>query len=142
MARPATEPWTKDVPGYVPDFLTASGDVFYHPVGQGSLWISVASQPIGASTPEEWVAETLALPDACFYSEPITVDGADGRIGTEDCTRAAVAIDGRGYSFWLYTGDDEPSLSDIYDGAYFREVLATVQLQPEDAVDLAPSTSP
>ena len=47
-----------------------------------------------------------------------------------DCTRAAVTSDGRGYFFWLYTGDDDPSLGETYDRAWFEDVLATVQLQP------------
>jgi hypothetical protein len=33
--------------------------------------------------------------------------------------------------------DDPPAVAP-YDRAWFKEVLATVQLQPEDAVDVAP----
>ena len=50
--------------------------------------------------------------------------------GSTGCTRAAVTTDGRGYFFWLYTGGDDPSLAGTYDEAWFKEVLATVQLQP------------
>lgn len=138
VERPATEPWTKDVT----DFMSPAGDIIHDPVREANLWIAVASQPIGSSTPEAWVAEKLAFDDGCETSEPIAVDGATGLIGTDDCTRAAVTIDGRGYFFWLYTSGDEASLSDTYDRAWFEDLLATVQLQPEAAVDVAPSTSP
>ncbi len=138
LTRPATEPWTTGVT----DFYSTSGDVVYDPVRQSNLWIAVASQPIGDSAPDEWAAEKLAFDDGCATSEPIAIDGAAGLIGPDGCTRAAVTIDGRGYFFWLYTGGDEPSLSDAYDRAWLEEVLATVQLQPGDAVDLAPSASP
>ena len=63
-------------------------------------------------------------------------------IGADDCTRAAVTTNGRGYFVWLYTVGDDPSLNAPYDGAWFEEVLATLRLQPEDAVDPAPSSSP
>ena len=139
VAQPATEPWTTGLPDCA---SPTAGDILRDPDSDCGLWISVASQPIGDSSPDEWVAETMALDDECAATEPIAVDGADGLIGAGDCNRAAITIDGRGYSFWLYTSNDEPSLSDRFDGAYFEEVLATVQLQPEDAVDVAPSASP
>ena len=84
MTRPATEPWTKDVP----DFMSPAGDIFHDPVREADLWISVASQPIGASTPDQWAAEKLAFDDGCTASKPITVDGATGVIGADGCTRA------------------------------------------------------
>lgn len=136
MSRPATEPWMTGIP----DLMSAAGDVFYDPASdEGHLWIVVASQPIGNSTPDAWVAEHL---NECAETEPTAVDGASGLIGTDDCNMAAVTTDGRGYLIWLYTSDDEASLSATYDRAWFEEVLATAQLRPEDAVDVAPSASP
>lgn len=126
VTRPATEPWTTSVP----DFLSTAGDIVHDPVRQSNLWIMVASQPIGDSTPDEWVAEKLAFDQECAATEPIAIDGATGLIGADDCARAAVTTDGRGYFIWLYTSGDEPSLSVTYDRAWFEEVLATVQLQP------------
>ena len=134
LTRPATEPWATGVP----DFFSAGGDVVHDPVHESDLWIVVASQPIGNAAPEEWVAEKLAFDDGCTSSEPIDIDGVTGRVGVEECSRAAVTIDGKGYFFWLYTGGGT-SISVTYDHAWFEEVLATVQLQPEDAVDAAPS---
>jgi hypothetical protein len=137
-AQAATEPWTGRDPALFrmpqADFLVDTGR-FDH------LFLSVASQPIGDSTPGEWAAEKLTY-RGCAASEPITVDGATGLIGADDCNAAAVTMDGRGYIIWLYTSPDEPSLSATYDTAWFEDVLATVQLKPEGAVDASPSASP
>jgi len=134
VARPATQPWKLGVPDYMSD----AGDVVSDPVRKGDLWISVASQPLGASTPDAWVAKQIAWDDGCKTTEPTTVDGAAGLIGTDDCTRAAVTIDGRGYFIWLYTsGVDRPIQA--YDRAWFEGVLATMHLQPKQAVDSASS---
>ncbi len=48
---------------------------------------------------------------------------------------AVVTTDGRGYWIWLRTSNDDPAAVAPYDRAWFEEVLATVQLHPEDAVD-------
>lgn len=127
VARPGTEPWTTSVP----DFMSNAGDVVYDPARpEGALWIAVASQPLGESTPDAWAAERIALDDGCTATEPITIDGASGLIGAGGCARAVVTTDGRGYFIWLYTGEDDPSLAVTYDQAWFKAFLATVQLQP------------
>ena len=93
-------------------------------------------------TPEAWAAETISVDDGCTATEPITVDGAAGLVGPDDdCTRAAVTTGGRGYFFWLYTSGDDSELG-TYGRAWFEDFLATVQLQPEAAVDTAPSPAP
>ena len=71
----------------------------------------------------------MASEEGCSTTEPIAVDSGTGVIG---CTHAFVTTAGRGYWIQLYTGDSAP---DIYDLAWFEEVIATVQLHPEDAVD-------
>ena len=58
---------------------------------------------------------------------------------TGDCTLAVVTAAGRGYWIQLYTASDEAPHYD--ERAWFEEILATVQLQPEDAVD-SPLSSP
>ena len=134
--RAATAPWT----GEAPDFYAPASDVMYDPTRNDHLFLTIASQPIGDSTPEEWVAADL---QGCGVTEPIAVDGASGLIGAEGCGQAAVTTDGRGYRIQLYTSDDEAWLATTYDQAWFEEVLATVQLHPEDAADVAaPSASP
>ena len=140
VAQPATAPWTTGLPDCA---SPTAGDILSDPVRGCDLWIAVASQPLGDSTPDQWVAETLALDDsACARTEPNAVDGATGRIGADGCTRAAVTTGGRGYHVWLYTGGDDPVILARYDLAWFEEVLATVQLLPEDAVDAVSSASP
>ena len=135
-ARAATEPWT-DRPG-VPQFLHPGFDVLQDPVPNANLFLHITSQPIGDSTPEDWVAASLAG-WGCSTTEPIAVDGATGLIGADDCHIVAVTTAGRGYWIGLYTpysGVGEAPPADFsYDRAWFEEVLATVQLQPADAVD-------
>ena len=63
------------------------------------------------------------------------MDGASGLIGNVGCSVAVVTSAGRGYWFQLYTGGDDPFPSNVYDQAWFEDVLATVKLHPEDAVD-------
>lgn len=126
----ATEPWTGDP--YL--FREPFGDFLFDERRRDHLFLSIASQPLGDSTPDEWIAEKQAF-EGCAVTEPIVVDGATGVIGAQDCNLAFVTAGGRGYFFWLYTSADEPSLSTTYDRAWFEEVLATVQLQPRNAVD-------
>jgi hypothetical protein len=127
-AQPATESWT----GAPFNFGDPSADILHDPVLEDHLFLSMASQPIGDTTPDEWVAEHLF---ECTGSEPAAVDGATGLIGAGDCNMVAVTTDSRGYIFLLYTSGDEAWLSSTYNRAWFEEVLATVQLHPEDAVD-------
>ncbi len=72
--------------------------------------------------------------------EPITIDGTQG----QQCAAGAVAVSAgdRGYVIVLYTSGDDPAAVAGYDEAYFNDILATVQLQPEDAVDTPASPSP
>ena len=127
-AQAATEPWSDST--FPQNFFDPHVDVLYDPTLEADLFLILASQPIGDSTPEDWIAEQLATPEqGCDATEPITVDGGTGQIG---CTLAVVTTAGRGYWIQLYTGDSAPV---TYDLAWFEEVIATVQLHPEDAVD-------
>ena len=101
------------------------------------LFLAIASQPIGDSAPEDWAAEQLASM-GCTVTEPIAVDGATGLIGADGCEVAVVTTAGRGYMIVLLTVDDDPLAVAAYDHTWFEEVLATVQLHPEDAVDSGP----
>lgn len=131
--RAATEPWT----AMWPDFHQQTGDVVYDPVLQDHLFFVVASQPVAAGTDaEQWASDTLAAED-CVPSSPVTIDGASGLIG--GCDAAAVTLDGRGYLIVLYVSGDEAWLGDVYDRAWFDQLLATIDLRPEDAASPAPS---
>jgi len=136
-ARAATEPWTGTGGPHFPD---PYADLLMDPVDPEHLFLVFGSQPIGSSTPDEWVAETMAA-DECAATEWIAVDGATGLIGA-GCNVVGVTTAGRGYRIRLYTSGDDLSAHEPYDRAWFDEVLATVQLQPEDAVDVVPSATP
>ena len=140
VSQAATEPWTDSTFPFNYEIPQAD---FLHD-GSFSLNLVFASQPIGDSTPEDWVARQMASPDGCpaTATEPITVDGASGLIGAGDCDIAVVTTDGRGYVILAGISPDKPSNATTYDRAWFEEVLATVQLRPEDAVDVAPSATP
>ena len=132
-AQAATGPWTDSTFPLL--FGEPHADFLYDPTLTSDLFLTIASQPIGDSTPEDWVAEQMASDEGCTATEPIALDGAPGLIGAGGCTVAAVTVAGRGYWIQFYTGGDAPV---TYDRAWFEEVLATVQLHPEDAVDTLP----
>jgi hypothetical protein len=135
IARAATEPWTDG--SHTPTFSEPFADNLHNPLLGDGLFLQFASQPIGDSTPDEWVADQVAG-SGCPASEPIAVDGATGLIGANDCDAVAVETAGRGYWIRLYRSNDYPAVVAPYDRAWFEEVLATVQLHPEDAVDPTP----
>jgi hypothetical protein len=137
-ARQAFEPLSNR-PG-VPQFHDPGYDVLYDPVLEDHLFLWIASQPVGDSTPEDWVDGNMA---ECTTTEPVAVDVATGLIGGGDCgIMVAVTTDGRGYSINLAASQDDPDLVAPYDRAWFEEILATVDLRPERAVDVAPSVAP
>jgi hypothetical protein len=135
VTRPATDPWTTSFP----DFGSTSGDVIYDPVLQDHLWIMVASQPLAGKTATQWLDDLLAGAEICGAPiEPVTIDGTQGRL----CgATAATSAGDRGYLITLYTSGDDPAAVAGYDQAYFEQILATLQLTPEDAVDASPSVS-
>jgi len=141
IARAATEPWTDCL--YCTLALSFPQiDMLHRPPDDDGLFLRIASQPIGESAPEDWVAAQMAGDDRCTTTEPITVDGASGLSGGETCNAAVVTTAGRGYWIDLYVSPDNLDLVAQYDRTWFEEVLATVQLHPEVAVDSRPSPSP
>jgi hypothetical protein len=141
IARAATVPWTGCL--YCTGVLEASYiDVLHRPPDDDGLFLRIASQPIGESAFEDWVAPQMASDDRCTTTEPIIVDGATGLSGGDTCLVAVVTTAGRGYHIDLWMSPDDRDLVAQYDRAWFEEVLATVQLHPEDAVDVAPSAAP
>src|SRR4029078_10623728 len=78
----------------------------------------------------------------CTATEPIAVDGVTGAIGANACDVVAVTTAGHGYLIQLTKSTDDPPAVAAYDRAWFEDVLATVKLHPEDAVDARPSSSP
>ena len=136
-AQAASEPWTDST--FPLAFGVPQADFLYDSNLTSGLFLTFASQLIGDSTPEDWVARQMASGEGCTATEPIAVDGASGLIGADECNVAVVTTAGRGYWIQLYTGDRAPV---AYDKAWFEEVLGTVALHPEDAVDTPASSSP
>lgn len=141
IAQAATEPWTECL-YCILSLSNPQIDVLHDPVLGDGLMLRIASQPIGESTPEDWVAAQMASWDRCTTTEPIVVDGATGLSGGKSCNHAVVTTAGRGYSIDLWWSLDDLDLVAQYDRAWFEEVLATVQLHPEDAIDSGASPSP
>ena len=80
-AQAATEPWTASTfPLY---FGEPHADWLSDPILTSDLFLTIASQPIGDSTPEDWVAEQMASDEGCTATEPIAVDGGTGLIGVD-----------------------------------------------------------
>ena len=138
--RPATDPWTEGFP----DFYSTSGDVIHDPALEDHLFVGVASQPLGGKTGTQWVdvmlAEIGAGGDCTAPIQPVTIDGTQGQLCAPGA--AAVAAGDRGYVIMLYTSADDPAAVAGYDQAFFNDILATMQLQPEDALDTPASPSP
>ena len=134
----STRPGTEAYEGGTPLVSDSTADLIHDPLLQDHLVMQVASMPLGGADPGQWVADQIeAEADWCPDAEPITVDEAAGVIGACDSyPRLAFVAEGdRGYLIMLRVSGDEPWLAPVYDRAWFEEVLATVQLRPEDAVD-------
>ena len=132
-AKAATEPWTAGTSLF--PFGEPRADFLYDTTLQDSLFRPSARSRSATRRPRigswRW-GRARILP----ATDPITVGGASGRIGSGgSCQLAVVTTDGRGYWISLYRGDVNASNVAPYDRAWFEEVLATVQLNPEDAVD-------
>lgn len=140
VTRPATDPWTAGFP----DFGQTTGDIMYDPVLESNLWIMVASQPLAGKGGEQWADELLtglsSTGECGSPVTPVTIDGGPGRLCGDGSLAATWAAE-RGYLIKLYTSGDDPAAVAGFDQAYFNDILATLQLRPEDAVDTAPSPS-
>ena len=133
----ATESWVET--GFI-DFRMPSGDFMYDPAKTDHLFLEVGSQPLGDRTFDQWSSAALAPEPDCTETEPVVVDGAEGLLSV--CNWAFVASGGRGYIIGLYASGDDADLQTFDATTWFKEVLATVQLLPGDAVDLEPSQTP
>lgn len=138
-SRAATERWTGSEP---PTFASPFSDVMYDPALTDHLFLAVTSQALAGANGEEWanaVSSLTGWDDTCTPTlEPVAIDGADGAV-LSSCTgsipRATAWAGDRGYLIWAYGFDDQNGSDDV---AAFREILATVRLDPGSAVDTAP----
>jgi len=131
-ALPATEPWATSGPFRFQDPV---GDFIYDPRLTDHLFLGLASQPLAGRSPDTWAADLLAL-EGCPSSDPLVVDGADGILAA-DCGVALVSHEDRGYMIWLYVSTDDPGLDAVYSLDWLVGLLATVQLDPNAAVQVS-----
>ena len=141
VTRPATEAWTSSFP----NFASSDGDVIYNPDRDaGHLWVMVASQPHAGRSAEQWVDDQLTgLSSAGICEAPreaIVIDGAQGGICSSSV--AVVSAGDRGYIVLLYVSGDDPGDAGTYNQDWFEQIIATMQVRPEDAVDSSPPASP
>jgi hypothetical protein len=123
----ATEPWTTR---NVPTFLEPSADIFHDPILRDHLFIVLASEPLNGESSQAWADELAANSDPCPTFDAIVVGGLDGRLYSCNLPlRALFWSEDRGYLVSFYRSGDEGWLEDVYDLAWFNEVLGTVQIQ-------------
>ena len=133
IVQAATAPWTGN--SFPLEWGQPHADWISDPILEHNLFLAIASQSVGDASSEEWMAERLATyDDRCGATEPIDIGGAQGLIA-DACDVALVTTEGRGYWIQLYTSGDDPIAVAPYDRAWFEELLVTVQLHPEDAID-------
>jgi hypothetical protein len=131
----ATQPWTSGLPnGCDPpcaDRINEKED--------DSAFLSLSSQPLDGRAGDGWATQVMNDPRmeaTCPpTTEPVSIDGAPGRIAIlcpDGLLTAFAWTPDRGYFIVLYGVDDVD---------WFKEILATVRLHPEDAL-VAPSADP
>ena len=135
-ARAATEPWT-DRPGDHPSsFTPVSTCCTTRSWPTTCSWTSSRSRSAiprpTSGSPSRWLGDDVPGSRADRRRRRHRTDR-----GQRERLRpvAAVTTAGRGYRIELYRSNDDPAAVAPYDRAWFEEVLATVQLHPEDAVD-------
>ncbi|MEX2405759.1 MAG: hypothetical protein WD834_00330 [Actinomycetota bacterium] len=143
ILQPAIIPWRW---GERP-FEDGRGDAWFSPP---STSLNIASQPIPADvTADEWLARgelrRWVEPGVCEVrsTEPIEVDGVIGTL-TQNCLadatwwkgndalEVALITGGRGYTIWFMSRGDIDERRQL-----FEEILATIDLGPEDAAEIA-----
>ena len=120
----ATEPWPA---GGIVQQETPFGDVIEDGSAGDTAFLALASQPLAGRSLDEVVAGYGPFTE-CGSPEPVVVDGAQGVVGSE-CPMALVTAEDRVFLIWLYRIDDPE---------WFKQILATVKLDPAGALDAAP----
>ena len=152
--RAATEPW-----GGTIGFDASDVDVIYDPRFRDDLYLAVVSEPIGTTSPEDWLNQSLAVRDRSsleicqggggggrghgFQGNPSWFQYAEEPNGAL-CHFVIFGTATHGYIIYLHVAD-ERHLQTIYKSHWFwgkDGVLSTVEL-PESAPDASsPSASP
>jgi hypothetical protein len=138
----ATEPWAT---AGLPNFLEPAGDFMFDPTLTDHLFLFIGSKPLAGQDGAAWADEflnALAANDECALPfESVTTGAGPARQCAGGGILATWTGD-RGYVVWLYRSGDDPAAVAGYDQAFFEDVVATLELRPEDAVDTPASPSP
>src|SRR5262245_4171163 len=134
--KPATVAST----GEAANFGDPNVDTIYEPSLEDHLFFLTRSSPLGNQTAQQWLADQAVVTE-CPSTGPVTVDGIAGTIGN-GCDVALVVKGDRGYMIRLYQSGDEGWIDQVYNRAWFLDVLATVKLDPASAGSASPSASP
>jgi hypothetical protein len=126
----AKETWTG---GELPRFGDPAGDFMFDTTLQDHLFVAVGSQPLAGTRLDQWLRDFLS-DEGCMVSGPVEVDGRDGFM-FRDCDVALVQSDGRGYIVGIWASDDDPQVRGLNTRLLLEQILRTVQLHPEDAVE-------
>jgi hypothetical protein len=126
---PATTPWVNDPGGY----REAQGDLLYDP-NRDNLFLKLASQQLGDLSFEQWSALVFDGRGCTGARAPVTIDGVQGLVDAS-CYTALVQGGNRGYLILAHWDYNLVELRSVSWEAWLQDVLATVHLQPEKAVD-------
>lgn len=132
LTDPATEPATT----LGLNFGSPDVDYLYDGQYEADLFLAMASQPLAGKTPEAWVNGFLdTFDEGCTGPRvPVSVAGTNGLMCGGDLM--ATATGGRGYFVRAYTGSQLTAAdAAAHDENWFRGILATLQLRPQDALD-------
>jgi hypothetical protein len=128
---PGRAAWTLDNGAY----REPLGDLFADPVRE-PLFLKTASLPLGTMTIDALAAMAFAGRSCAGPATTMKIDGLDGLVDSGDnCLTAIVASGGRGYLIGAVWDYSQTELRTVDWSAWFKDVLATVQLQPDRAVD-------
>jgi hypothetical protein len=130
-ATPGRTVWTLDNGAY----REPLGDLFEDPARQ-NLFLKAASLPIGSLTLEQLAAMAFTGRSCSGPGVAITIHGVQGLVNNADnCLTAVVVSGGRGYLIGGHWDNNLAELRSIDWSGWFMDVLATVQLEPDKAVD-------
>ena len=126
-----TEPWTlPSIQGFGSPLET--GDYIQDPVHTVSLFILLSSHALDGESGSAWADAVAAAPDPapCPSFTETAVAGLDGRIyQCNEPMRALFWSADRGYLVSIYRSDEVPDAADVYDAAWFNDLLETVELE-------------
>jgi hypothetical protein len=127
-ATPGRTAWTNSGGEY----REPLGDLIEDPTHE-FLWVKLASTQIGATPFKDWAEKVLEVHGCTWVPMYVTIDGTTGLIDGQ-CNAAVVARGGRGYLISAHLCPCELGDITVWN-KWFGNLLTTIKLQPELAVD-------